>query len=273
MKMDTGTGFSPTPVNRLRQQIEEQIRLAVTTGQLVQGQRLPSESALSEMFGVSRATIREALRSLVATGLIFKTPGAAGGSFVRTMGPDELAERFVESMRVMVAVGSADRTEVSSVRELLEIPAARLAALNRTEKDIEMLEQVLESEKHASVDAPGVPILDVQFHTAVARASNNVILTALIGALHLVAQPVRKIPLSAESAQQAVRQHAAIVRSIKEADPDAAELAIRQHLTYLAKIGDHVPPHPEAHGTIDAAFTTETDSIDVAVKRSAKGRR
>src|SRR3954451_8074362 len=179
--MSSGVSFDVQPVNRPRQQVEAQLRAAITTGQLTHGQKLPSEAELAEMFGVSRATIREALRSLATSGLISKAAGATGGSFVQKMGTDELAERFKESMHVMLAVGTANYEEVVAVREMLEVPAVRLAAQHATAEDIENMLAVIPSETDPNVEDPNIPLLDAQFHTAVARASQNVILTALVG--------------------------------------------------------------------------------------------
>src|SRR3954454_4967355 len=77
-----GAAFAPTPVLRPRQQVENQIRSAILSGQFARGDRLASETQLAERFGVIRATIREALRRLVEAGLISKDRGATGGSFV-----------------------------------------------------------------------------------------------------------------------------------------------------------------------------------------------
>src|SRR3954467_342968 len=206
----TSQGLVVQPVNRPRQQVEAQLRAAITTGQLAQGEKLPSEAVLAEMFGVSRATIREALRSLVTGGLISKTPGATGGSFVRRMGPEELAERFEESMQVMLAVGTADHADVVAVRTMLEVPAARLAAVHARPEDVAQLLDVVHAEREASVGEPSVPLLDVQFHTSIARASRNAILTALVGAFHGVTQPVREMTLSEDDGRRTVHQHRAI---------------------------------------------------------------
>jgi len=74
--------FRPNAVQRPREQIESQIRQAILSGSLEHGERLPSESALAEQFNVSRPTVREALSALKESGLITKSAGARGGSFV-----------------------------------------------------------------------------------------------------------------------------------------------------------------------------------------------
>lgn len=230
------TDFAPRPVHRLRQQVEEQIIEAIVTGKLGKGQKLPSEAELSESFGVSRATIREALRSLASTGLIDKVPGAAGGSFVREIDATRFGQQLAESINLLLQVGSASRAEVAAVREMLEVPSCRLAALNRTDEQLAGLYEIIEQQSTRRVDDPDVPDLDVDFHGAIAEATGNRILFALVRATHAVNLPVRHLALDERSGRDTVKQHLEIVRAIERQDPDAAAEAIRRHLSYLTRL-------------------------------------
>jgi GntR family transcriptional regulator, transcriptional repressor for pyruvate dehydrogenase complex len=229
-------GFAPKSVKRPRMQVEEQLRDAISAGQLRQGEKLPSEAGLAELFGVSRATIREALRSLAASGLISTQPGATGGSFVRQIGSTELAEMIASSMRATLAVGTIDHDQISAVREMLEVPAARMAAANRTDEDVEAIREVLDSERGVTFQDPSVAPLDVKFHYLVAKATHNDVLAALLGALHELTQPVRLVRHSAESAREAVRQHRDILEAVAAGDPDRAEKAQRSHLEHITRV-------------------------------------
>jgi DNA-binding FadR family transcriptional regulator len=226
--------FAPQPVNRLRQQVEEQILEAIITRQLGTGDKLPSEMELADRFRVSRATIREALRSLESTGFIEKVPGARGGSFIRELDADGFGDKLAELINVLLLVGSAGRDEVAAVREMLEVPACRLAAENRTDEQVRQLHAIIEQQKARSVADADVPALDVDFHGAIAEASGNRILFALVRALHSVSKPVQHVELSKAAGRETVKQHLDVVRAIEARDPDAAEAAIRGHLGYLA---------------------------------------
>lgn len=230
------TTFTPRPVHRLRQQVEEQIIEAIVTGRLAKGQKLPSETELSEQFSVSRATIREALRSLASAGLIDKVPGATGGSFVRELDATRFGQQLAESINLLLQVGSASRPEVASVREMLEVPSCRLAATNRTEEQLAGLYEIIDQQSARQVSDPDVPDLDVDFHGAIAAATGNRILFALVRALHAVNLPVRHLALDERSGRDTVKQHLEIVRAIERQDPDAAEAAIRGHLSYLTNL-------------------------------------
>lgn len=234
--MTATNGFSPNSVKRPRLQVEDQLRAAIAAGKLRQGEKLPSEAALGELFGVSRATIREVLRSLAADGLIRTQAGATGGSFIQHIGPTELAEMIASSMRATLALGAIGHDEISEVRRFLEIPATRLAAQNRTEANLAAIQDVLDSEINLSYDDPSVPALDVKFHTLIAHAAHNDVLAALLGALHELTQPVRKVRHSAETARTAVKQHRDILEAVAAGDSDRAEDALRQHLDHIAAV-------------------------------------
>lgn len=220
-------------VLRPRQQVEQALKNAVLSGQLQTGQRLPSEAELARQFGVSRPTIREALSVLQSQGLIRKAPGAGGGSFVQAVDHKALGEVVGESMHNLLQLGSVTFDEVSMVREYLEIPSAVLAAGHRSPEDVEELRQIVREQVTRSVEDPEIAQLDAQFHTAIARMSGNRILAALVYALHRESEPVHYLDLSPEVGRETVAQHQSIVQAIADADPAAAESAIRTHLGYL----------------------------------------
>lgn len=222
-----------TKVLRPRQQVEDQIKAAILSGALGPGDRLPGEVELARQFEVSRTTVREALRSLSAQDLITKTPGAGGGSFVRTIDHASLRRALGDSVHALLALGGIEFEELAIVRQHLEVPAVRLAAVNRTAEDLAELREIVDLQKSISVDDPRVPALDERFHGAIARASGNRVLASFVSALHRQTEPVHYLDLSSEVGRTTVRQHQRIVRAIAAQDPDAGETAIIEHLTYL----------------------------------------
>lgn len=225
--------FSPQPVHRLRQQIEQQLLDGIVSGRLTDGDKLPPEGQLAEMFSVSRSTVREALSGLAQAGLIEKSVGATGGSFVRRPDSRRLGSHVAELMDILVRTGSATREHVTAVRAMLEIPACRLAALHRTDEDLQRLKEILEAARVRTVEASDLAALDMDFHGAIAAASGNPLLGALIRALHATTKPSETFQLTKDSGKRAFKQHEAMFRAIAEGDPDAAEKAIGAHLGYL----------------------------------------
>lgn len=140
-----------------------------------------------------------------------------------------------ESMHNLLQLGGIAFAEVAAVRQGLEVPSVRLAALHRTEEDLANLRRIVDAERTASVDDPAVPDLDEQFHGAIAQASGNRVLASFVHALHRETEPVNYLDLSPEVGRTTVRQHQKIMKAIIKQDPDAAEQAIIEHLTYLRK--------------------------------------
>lgn len=227
------SAFSATIVKRPRHQVEEQIRHAIRSGVLSTGQKLPTEVELAANFGVSRTTIREALRTLVTDGLLEKMPGAGGGSFVRNLDHNAFGVDLGQDIENLLRVGSVNYREVAEVRQMLEVPAARLATLNRSQAALDTLNEVLEEEKALTFDDPAVPELDVRFHSTISKASGNRVVAAFVAALHQVTEPVHHLKLNAEVGKRTFRQHVAIVRAIEKGDVQAAEAAMGDHLSYL----------------------------------------
>src|SRR5215217_1309711 len=148
--------FKATQVTRPRMQVESQIKEAILLGQFAQGDKLPSETELAVQFGVSRPTVREALGSLVSAGLIRKIPGVAGGSFVNTVTPDSLSLMLSESMDTIVRLGSLDIDELTSMRKVLEVPAASWAATHIDEPQLAVLQTIVDRQRSTTIEDPNI---------------------------------------------------------------------------------------------------------------------
>lgn len=228
--------FKPAPVRRAREQVETQLREAILSGAFKSGDRLPSEAELGEQFGVSRTTIREALGSLASAGLISKTPGASGGSFVRIVDHETLGFSVGESMENTLRFGNIDFREINQTRRMLEVPSVRAAAQRRSVADIEVLTENIERQKNATVDDPESADLDTSFHTAIAEASKNRVLASFVFALHRVLRQLLFLDISPEEGKAFVQQHIAIVQGIINGDEAAAAKAMEEHLDYLDQL-------------------------------------
>jgi GntR family transcriptional regulator, transcriptional repressor for pyruvate dehydrogenase complex len=238
-------GFGLSKILRTREQVELQLREAIFSGSFARGDRLPSEAELSEQFAVSRTTVREALRTLASEGLIRKVPGAGGGSFVETVDNESLGSWLSESMNTILRLGSISYDEVAQTRRMLELPAAGQAALNHSKEDLAQVEEVIAQEKAVTVEDPSVSDLDVDFHTAVADASKNRVLSAFVSALHRVTEPVSYIQLSADAGRETVRQHLEVLEAIRSGDSTAATAAMERHLDYVESLVRPAEDSPE----------------------------
>lgn len=227
--------FKARQVTRPRDQVEQQLREAILDGHFTQGEKLPAETELAQQFGVSRPTIREALGALVSSSLIRKVPGVAGGSFVNTVTPDSLGEMLSDSMGTILRIGALEIDEITEMRRVLEIPAARRAARDRSEEDVAAMYAVIEQQKATTLDDPNIPDYDCRFHTAIGDAAGNRLLSAFVGAVHRTTRPARFLEVTKEVAQKTIKQHIAIAAAIESQDPDSAADAMRDHLDYVQK--------------------------------------
>jgi DNA-binding FadR family transcriptional regulator len=221
------------PIAGPRRQVEKAIRGAILSGELQVGERLPAEAELARQFEVSRTTIREALQSLWAEGLIRKIPGAGGGSFVESIDHRSLERAMQQSLNRLLQLGTLLPDEVNLVRELLELPAVRLAAVNRSDADLARLNANTAARRKVAATDPQAAELDSEFHRLVAEASGNRVLAALIAALHTESSPDAQAEDSEQVNDLTVRHHQEIADAIAVQDADEAESLAIAHLSVI----------------------------------------
>jgi len=187
---------------------------AIEHGELTAGMRM-REVELAERYGISRTPIREALKRLEAQGLVTHTPNQ--GAVVTTLDFNQMAELYL-------------------MREILEGTAARLSATRATNPEIEVLAEMIEHDRRHTNDSRLLALTNRQFHRQLHLSARNSFLSNTLENMQLshillvgttLADPARS--------NQSFDEHAAIVRGIREHDPDAAEAAARAHVRYAFK--------------------------------------
>ena len=215
-------------------QVAEQLRDLILSGQLKAGERLPSEPELSAMFGVSRSTVREALRALSSQNLVTTTRGVTGGTVVAHPEPDHISAFLEASIGLLSGSRKVTIAELLEVRALLEVPAARLAAARRSDTDLQHLSRALAEAPNAASTARAFEGHQA-FHRAVLGASGNAL-------LEIVARPIFTVirtrfqrdaaPASFWAAVDA--DHERIYARIAAADAEGAAAEMTEHLARLA---------------------------------------
>lgn len=167
----TAPVFRPIRSQRAFEEIASQIRAQLAEGKLLVGNRLPSERALAEQFGVSRNTLREALRSLEHAGLIRLQKGASGGAFITEANGDAIATGLLD----MYHSGTISPTQLTEARIWLESVVVREACQRATPEEIEQLrENVRQAEKaNALGDLDERAEVNLEFHRILARMTGN----------------------------------------------------------------------------------------------------
>jgi GntR family transcriptional repressor for pyruvate dehydrogenase complex len=231
-----GGHFHP-PSPGASEQIAWQIRRYLEEQHLQPGDRLGTEQELADEFGVSRPTLREALRLLSASQLIRVGRGRAGGIFVARTPSEGMRANLSESVALMLAADSISMDELLDARLSLEVPLAGRAAANATDETVERLEAAV---KAAEGHAPGTEPFnnaDTEFHQILAEAAGNVLLRGLTGWILEVLQPSLIVTISADVDQDAILdQHRAILRAVRRRQRGGAEKAMRAHIEYLTEV-------------------------------------
>jgi DNA-binding FadR family transcriptional regulator len=210
-------------------EVREQLQAAVERGKFKPGDRLPSERELSDVFGVSRVSVRDAVRSLEALGMIEVRQGS--GSFVAQPRTDG----FVAPFGRWIALHRDEVLELLAVRSALDQLAAQRAAEHAGRDDIQTLEVAHQAfvREAANASAPLAELseLDIAFHEAVARASQSVLILRLIVDLNRQLEESRRAALvSPERRSTSTAQHADILRAIKLGDAEGARDAVTAHV-------------------------------------------
>ena len=161
-------------------QIAEQIRDAIVSGEFQKGDRLPTETELATSFGVSRPTIREALKRLAAQNLIRSRRGPTGGTFVSNFQIVDASENIVSSTMLMMSLGSMNIPDIIEVRRFMELECCHLAMRNWDEDVATRIEQALYALENPELSDREFCDADVKFHRTIVNASGNKMLEYLM---------------------------------------------------------------------------------------------
>lgn len=213
-------------------QVASQLRELIVTGHLHAGDQLPTEAELATVFGVSRSTIREALRSLSAQNLVFTSRGVTGGTFVSEVDPDTVSDYLRTSLGLMSGSETVSVADLLEARAALEVPAARFAAIRRTDP---LLEQLKLNVDVAHIDDEAIRFdKNTEFHALILQASGNRLFSIVASPIFEVLRSrFRRDDVPGDYWDIVDADHREIYHHLVAGDPAAAERAMREHLSRL----------------------------------------
>ena len=225
--------FSPVSGGRISVEIVEQIKSAVSAGHLAPGDRLPSERDLTERFGVSRVTVRDALRILEATGLIEVRVGARGGAFITAPAPALVSEGLAN----MLLLSSITPAEVTEARFIFELGMIPLICERATEEDVADLTAICERSEEALRAGNYHVSLSAEFHTRLAQASHNDALQLIVDSFQgpLLMSLVKAKERAPQMGDPGVKEHRQLVNAISDGDAQRAHDIMFRHLGRTAR--------------------------------------
>ncbi len=157
----------------IAKQVADNIRSAIMDGRLKVDERLPTEEDLAKSFGISRPTVREALKRLAAQNLIHSKRGPTGGNFVKRPDPEGLSKAITGAATLLVGIGAFDIEEIITARLETETVCCRLATENRGEADLAAMEAEIAVQRDGTISDEDFCASDVRFHRALVDATGN----------------------------------------------------------------------------------------------------
>jgi GntR family transcriptional repressor for pyruvate dehydrogenase complex len=231
--------FSRVNAGRISSMIVDQIRELIRAGQLVAGDRLPSERDLGERFGVSRVTVREALRGLEANGLVTIKVGANGGAFVTA----PTSARVGEGISDLLSLSVVTPAQVTEARQVLELGIVPLVCERADEQDIAELMEICDRADALLKNGEAYSVsLSAEFHTRVAKATHNPAIEMFSQSFHgpMLASLLRAQEEDPQVGVLGTTEHRQFVVAVSKRD---AQEAIDVMRTHLARTADRLRPH------------------------------
>jgi len=229
--MSPSVPFKKIQRSRLYDEIAEQIKKAIRSGQLKPGDRLPSERELSQAFDVGRPAVREALRLLSAMDLIVINMGKKG-SVVKETDVTRYMSAIREQLSWLIKTDKRGLHELWEVRKYIELGIAHSAATNSTKKEINKLEQLMKAMEASSNDIHKYFELAVEFHETLALASKNKIFYIVWGMFEdILLKGYLPIidDLFPEGPGKLLEANRLLLKAIKSKDSEAINKAMELH--------------------------------------------
>jgi len=229
---------SSQPIRGASEQVAAQIQHHIQREGLGPDDFLGREDDLAAEFGVSRPTLREALKLLASGNLIRASKGPGGGIFVARTAEDGISRSLSKSIAMMLETGAASLEELLDARLILEVPLAGRAAYKADPSQVELLRDAVRAE--AEADPEDLEVLgaaDAEVHRTVAAAAGNRMAEALLGWVFEVLQPrLMEVLYGAVVQSAVVEQHEALLAAVERGDSARAERAMKDHLLYLRDV-------------------------------------
>ena len=218
---------------RLVDRVANDIQMLIGNSQLAPGMKLPSEKDLSEKTGVSRTVIREAVKILVAKGLLETRQGS--GTVVRKPNGEQLAEH----LNLLLQTKGFSLDDLHQVRSILEVEIAGIAAAKASEEEISDLERVMERMEAVVDDPVAYPDADAEFHGKLAQMTHNTLLILLMESVGDILRSVRQSVARYPSITGPVMpDHRLILEAVRQHNVEVAREAMREHLIHARRVQD-----------------------------------
>lgn len=215
------------------QQIVKDIQNKILNKFYKPGEKLPTERQLAEIYGISRTSVREALKKLAQIGIVVTKQGS--GNYIKSIDTSSVVETLLQYFYM----NGATITEFFKLRKMLEVQVAREAAHKRTAAELKNIRKyarlcaneisaMLNHQKHSYTKT------DRMFHVAIAEASHNKLLRNFVEIVQKTFAMQHKLFKRTDNElNEIIRQHSVMLNAIEDGDADAAAKAVEEHMDYI----------------------------------------
>ncbi len=229
-----GISYETIVTESVGKQIAHSIREAIVSGKLKIDEKLPTEDELAQRFEVSRPTIREALKRLVAQNLIWSRRGPTGGNFVKKPSIEDLSTTLSNAFSLLVSCGEIDLGDISEARLELESMCVRIGAQRRLPEHLEQMEAEIAIQHDALQSDVDFCASDVRFHQILAQTTCNPLLQLAMLSVIAGLQPAANLLVYRHRKREIIAdQHARIYQAIARKDGTAAAQVVAEQVAYL----------------------------------------
>jgi GntR family transcriptional repressor for pyruvate dehydrogenase complex len=223
--MMNAEGIAPIVRQPVAEQVARQLLALVQSGNLKPGEQLPPERELAATLGVSRPSLREALRALSLLGVLRIRQG--GGVYVSSLDPESL----LAPLHFFISLNARNVEDLFEARLVIESEITRIAAEKISPENLAILKECVEFESHELDDENKFIESDIKFHKVLFESVDNSFLQQFATSLHILGKARREITGHIPGVvKQSLDDHKRILQAIEAGDGDAAAAAMRQHL-------------------------------------------
>lgn len=213
--------------------VAEEIRQMILTGEVEPGEFLPTRKELAAQFGVGLSTIQEAIQALSAVGMLASRAGK--GTWVR----EDALDMIIHPEMVRARLGELNARKVYEARGVIEVALTEMAATRATPEDIERIWEAMDRMEACLGDTARFVDADLAFHLAVAKAGKNELLEQFYHLLRkLLVEVIQEMVSLPRVKQGSIPYQRAIAEAIEKRDPTLARRAAEEHMAYVDELLD-----------------------------------
>lgn len=212
----------------ISEQVYRNLFQMLLKGDYAVGDKIPSENELKEMFNCSRNTIRGAIKRLDVLGIVETRQG--GGTYLKNIGTNVYLNAFIPSL----LIGSNDLMNLMMFRRGVEVSAARLAAMNATDQDIQGMQEYFDNIDGSAFDAEHYAYATSNFHYRIADASKNDILRSMLEIINwIITSKMADFMAFRADTSESMYYHRMVFLCIKNHKPNEAAYMMDRHMELL----------------------------------------